>query len=63
MIGIGDNGGCALTARVPVGINMFFAKGVIEPYLQLVPGVGFNFSGGNLINFAFDANIGIRFWF
>ena len=54
------NFGAAL--RVPVGINMFFAKGVIEPYLQLVPQLVLPLPSFDL-DPALGCNVGIRFWF
>lgn len=54
------NFGAAL--RVPVGINMFFAKGVIEPYLQLVPQLVLPLPSFDL-DFDLGCNVGIRFWF
>lgn len=50
--------------RLPVGINMFFAKGVIEPYVQVVPMFGLQvLPKFETDGFGVDAAAGIRFWF
>ncbi|AEE16459.1 hypothetical protein [Treponema brennaborense] len=60
---VGSDFAVLLTARVPVGLNMFLVDGFIEPYVQVVPALGLNFGSGSLFNFVFDANLGVRFWF
>lgn len=50
-------------ARLPIGINAFFAKGVIEPYAQVVPMLNLDILPTFTTKFAVDANVGIRFWF
>ena len=51
-------------ARLPVGINMFFADGVVEPYIQIVPQLPVQILPSIAVgNFSVDAAAGIRFWF
>ena len=51
-------------ARLPVGINMFFADGVVEPYVQIVPQLPVQILPSIAVgNFSVDAAAGIRFWF
>lgn len=63
-VGFADDLILSGSLRLPVGINMFFAKGVIEPYVQVVPMFGLQvlpkFKTGGL---GVDAAAGIRFWF
>ena len=61
---LGDTVILSGSVRMPVGINAYFAKGVIEPYLQVVPLFGLKVLpeiGTN--GFAVDSAVGIRFWF
>lgn len=64
-IAIPDDGdlGFWAAARVPVGLNMFLANDVIEPYIQIVPMLALHFMPSFSPDFDLDANIGIRFWF
>ena len=63
-VGLGDPLILAGSVRAPIGVNAFFADGLIEPYLQVVP----QFQLAILPDIAsngivFGANAGIRFWF
>lgn len=52
------------SARLPVGVNMFFADGVIEPYVQIVPLFAIQILPEFAVpGFGLDAAAGIRFWF
>ena len=62
-IGISDPLVFNAAARLPIGINAFFAKGVIEPYAQVVPMLNLKVLPTFTTKFAVDANVGIRFWF
>ena len=70
-IGVGVGGTVGLSeplllnaaARLPIGVNAYFAKGVIEPYAQVVPMLNLNVIPTFTTSFALDANVGIRFWF
>ena len=63
-VGIGDPLILAGSVRAPIGINAFFADGLIEPYLQIVPQFQLailpNVSSNGIVC---GANAGIRFWF
>lgn len=67
-MGFQDPFSFGLEARLPVGLNMYFLDGFIEPYIQAVPSVrlrilpeiGKEFPKDFL---GFAGNIGIRFWF
>ncbi len=63
-VGFADSIILSGAARLPVGINMFFADGVVEPYLQIVPQFGVSILPTvNVGGFGVDAAAGIRFWF
>ncbi|MGL4982308.1 MAG: hypothetical protein ACRC4W_05595 [Treponemataceae bacterium] len=59
---IGDIFGANIVARVPIGLNMYFLNNTIEPYIQVLPGIGVQVAPKVGVGFALDANIGIRFW-
>ena len=61
--GFDDNFALNMAARLPIGLNMFLVDNFIEPYFQVVPGLGLNFLPSFGAGFVFDANLGIRFWF
>lgn len=61
-ITLGDEVSFGAAFRVPVGLNMFFAKGVIEPYVQIVPQLILPIPSFAL-DFDISCNAGIRFWF
>ena len=50
-------------ARVPVGLNFFFARDMFELYLQVAPGLGANIGNGVEMDFVCPINYGLRFWF
>ncbi|OJF76559.1 MAG: hypothetical protein BKP49_06175 [Treponema sp. CETP13] len=49
--------------RLPIGINTFFAKNVLELYLQMAPGLAINIGNGIGSDFVCPLNFGLRFWF
>ena len=55
--------GFLLAARVPVGINAYFADNFVEPYIQLVPMLDLSFLPSIALRFDLDLNLGVRFWF
>lgn len=64
-IGFQDPFSLGLEARLPIGLNMYFFDGFIEPYVQAVPLLRLHilpeFGKGQIFGVA--GNIGIRFWF
>ncbi len=62
-IGFQDPFSLGLEARLPIGLNMYFLDGFIEPYVQVVPSVGLNVLPEIGLRWGFVGNIGIRFWF
>lgn len=59
---IGDNFGFGGGARIPLGLNMYFANGFIEPYIQLAVGLGVSFFDNLSFDWSIPINLGIRFW-
>ncbi len=59
----GDYFGGALGVRLPIGLNAFFAKDVIEPYVQIAPSFGMEIYDGFRFDWFIPINLGIRFWF
>ncbi|MCM1321003.1 MAG: hypothetical protein NC041_02365 [Bacteroides sp.] len=63
---IGDNGDDPffnVAARLPIGLNWFFQKGIIELYVQGVPQLGLEcLPSFGLHGFDIDIAGGIRFW-
>ena len=63
-VGLGDPLILAGSVRAPIGVNAFFADGLIEPYLQVVPQFQLAILPEDASNgIVFGANAGIRFWF
>lgn len=62
-MGLGGRNLLAVGGRLPIGINAFFVDGMIEPYFQIVPSVGFSTIPGFDIDLGAAANLGFRFWF
>lgn len=67
-IGFQDPFSLGLEARLPIGLNMYFLDGFIEPYIQAVPSVRLQLLPKFIGEFPddvlrFAGNIGIRFWF
>jgi hypothetical protein len=51
-------------ARVPVGLNMFIAKGVFEPFIQIAPSFGIRIIPKlDAEDLFFPISIGFRVWF
>ena len=61
--GFNDDLLLAASARLPVGLNMFLANNVIEPYIQVVPMLRLGITPSFNVNLDLDANFGLRFWF
>ena len=59
---IGDDFYAGLGARVPIGINLFFLKQILELYLQVAPGVEFEVGNGFDVGFTCPVNYGLRVW-
>jgi len=63
-IGLGDPFALVAGGRLPVGINAFFNDGFIEPYLQIAPSLGIQFSPKfHLPEWYLPVSLGVRFWF
>lgn len=50
-------------ARLPIGINMFFLDGMIEPFFQIVPSIGITAFDFYFPDWGVAGNIGLRLWF
>ena len=50
-------------ARLPIGINMFFLDGMLEPFFQIVPSLGLSLFDFNFPDWGVAGNFGLRFWF
>jgi hypothetical protein len=55
--------GFTVGPRLPIGINTFFAKNVLELYLQMAPGLGISINNGITTDFVCPLNCGLRAWF
>mgnify|MGYP001254151581 CR=1 FL=1 len=52
-----------LGARLPIGINAFFADNVVEPYLMIAPQLGFVLGDNwHFPDWSFPLALGVRFW-
>ncbi|HZK20476.1 MAG TPA: hypothetical protein VFC68_07115 [Treponemataceae bacterium] len=54
--------GLSIGGRIPLGLNMFFAKNVFELYLQMAPGFKIKLTNGIRPSFVCPANFGFRVW-
>lgn len=59
---LGDDVAVVGAVRAPIGLNAFFADGLIEPYVQAVPQLILPIPSFKL-DFDISVNAGIRFWF
>lgn len=63
-LGLGDELYLSAGGRLPVGINAFFKKGFIEPYIQIAPSIGLVVSPEiDFPDWFIPASIGVRLWF
>lgn len=62
-LGIGNSFNLNLVGRIPLGLNLFIANKIIEPYLQAVPSFGVHIGSTTGFYWAIPLNIGLRFWF
>lgn len=63
-MGFGDEFTMNLGLRIPVGINMFVAKGVFEPFIQIAPSFGVDLVPSvGASNLFFPISAGFRIWF
>ena len=49
-------------ARVPIGLNLYFFRRIFEAYVQIAPGVRFDFENGFDAGFYCPINYGLRVW-
>ncbi len=50
-------------ARLPIGINAFFAEKVVEPYLMIAPQLGLALGDNwHFPDWSFPLALGVRFW-
>ena len=59
---IGEELSFGVGARVPVGLNIFFLRKILEGYLQVAPGVELEIGNGVSFGFVCPINYGIRIW-
>ncbi len=63
-IGFGDINTFVAGARLPIGINAFFADGFFEPYLQVAPSMGIRMAPGfRFPEWYLPFSLGFRLWF
>jgi len=58
-----DTFGLTVGPRLPIGLNTFFAKNVLELYIQMAPGFAITINNGITNNFVCPLNCGLRAWF
>lgn len=58
-----DSVGFCAGGRLPIGLNMYFAEGFVEPYLQIAMALGFKFYSGLTFEWFVPINLGVRVWF
>ncbi len=61
-IGIGKDVSFGVGARIPVGLNIFFLRGILEAYLQVAPGLELEIDNGVGFDFVCPINYGLRVW-
>ena len=59
---IGDDFYFGVGARVPIGLNIYFLKQILELYLQVAPGIEIDFDNGVDPDFVCPINYGVRVW-
>ena len=59
---LGDDFFVGLGARIPIGLNIYFLRHILEGYLQVAPGIEFEVGNGFRVDFVCPINYGLRVW-